>query len=96
MAKAEGKGAKSESRSDPAGGRDIAAMSFEDALAELETIVSELEDGRIKLDAAISAYERGARLKAHCEKKLSEAKAKVEKISLGPSGPEGVEPADAG
>ncbi|MFM2129608.1 MAG: hypothetical protein RL477_1154 [Pseudomonadota bacterium] len=76
--------------------KDIAAMSFEDALAELETIVRELEDGRVRLDAAISAYERGARLKAHCEKKLAEAKAKVEKISLGPSGPAGVEPADAG
>jgi exodeoxyribonuclease VII small subunit len=87
MAKGEGKSAKAQ---------DITTMSFEDALAELETIVSELEDGRIKLDAAIAAYERGARLKAHCEKKLSEAKAKVEKISLGPSGPEGVEPADVG
>jgi exodeoxyribonuclease VII small subunit len=78
------------------GDADIAAMSFEDALAELETIVRELEDGRVKLDGAISAYERGARLKAHCEKKLAEARAKVEKISLGPSGPEGVEPADIG
>lgn len=88
MAKAE--------KNDGKGDKDIATMSFEDALAELETIVRELEDGRIKLDAAISAYERGARLKAHCEKKLAEAKAKVEKISLGPSGPEGVEPADVG
>ena len=83
-------------KADAKDGKDIAAMSFEDALAELETIVRELEDGRVKLDAAISAYERGARLKAHCEKKLAEAKAKVEKISLGPAGPEGVEPADIG
>jgi exodeoxyribonuclease VII small subunit len=88
MAKSDGKTAKGDS--------DIASMSFEDALGELETIVRELEDGRIKLDQAISAYERGARLKAHCEKKLAEAKAKVEKISLGPAGPEGVEPADIG
>lgn len=73
---------------------DIARMSFEDALEELEGIVSELEDGRIKLDRAIAAYERGAKLKAHCEKKLAEARAKVEKISLGPAGPEGTEPAD--
>ncbi|MFT5539529.1 MAG: exodeoxyribonuclease VII small subunit [Alphaproteobacteria bacterium] len=85
MAKAESKGDK-----------DIAGMSFEDALGELETIVRELEDGRIKLDQAITAYERGAQLKAHCEKKLAEAKAKVDKISLGSSGPEGVEPADIG
>jgi exodeoxyribonuclease VII small subunit len=88
MAKSDGKTAKGDS--------DIASMSFEDALGELETIVRELEDGRIKLDQAISAYERGARLKAHCEKKLAEAKAKVEKISLGPAGPEGVEPTDIG
>jgi exodeoxyribonuclease VII small subunit len=73
---------------------DVASMSFEDALAELERIVGELEDGRIKLDDAIAAYERGAALKAQCEKKLSEAKEKVEKISLGPAGPEGTEPAD--
>lgn len=77
-------------------GGDIAAMSFEDALGELEEIVRKLEEGRVKLDEAIAAYERGARLKAHCEKKLAEAKAKVEKITLGPGGPEGVEPADVG
>ncbi len=76
--------------------RDIAAMSFEDALGELEEIVRRLEDGRIPLDDSIAAYERGARLKAHCEKKLAEARAKVEKIALGPNGPEGTEPADAG
>ncbi len=61
---------------------DIAAMSFEEALAELETIVRQLENGQGKLDDAIHAYERGAELKKHCEAKLKEAKAKVEKISL--------------
>ena len=74
---------------------DVGKMSFEDALGELEDIVRELEDGSIKLDQAIGAYERGAKLKAHCEKKLTEAKTKVEKISLGPAGPEGTEPAEA-
>jgi exodeoxyribonuclease VII small subunit len=69
---------------------DVGKMSFEDALEELEEIVRELEDGSIKLDQAIGAYERGAKLKAHCEKKLTEAKTKVEKISLGPAGPEGI------
>lgn len=78
------------------GDDDIAKMSFEDALEELEEIVRRLEDGSIKLDEAIGAYERGARLKAHCEAKLSEAKTKVEKISLGPEGAEGTEPADIG
>ena len=70
---------------------DIGKMSFEDALGELEDIVRELEEGSIKLDRAIGAYERGAKLKSHCEKKLAEAKTKVEKIFLGPAGVEGTE-----
>ncbi len=73
---------------------DIAKMSFEDALAELEGIVNALEGGKSKLEDAISAYERGALLKAHCEQKLKEAQAKVEKISLGGDGTVGAEPAD--
>jgi exodeoxyribonuclease VII small subunit len=73
---------------------DVEKMSFEDALDELGDIVKQLEDGSIKLDQAIGAYERGAQLKAHCEKKLSEAKSKVEKISLGPAGPEGTAPVE--
>lgn len=73
---------------------DIASLSFEDALAELEGIVRELEEGKGRLDDAISAYERGAALKSHCEKKLAEAKAKVEKIILGPGGAAQTEPAN--
>ena len=71
---------------------DIAKMSFEDALAELEEIVRTLEGGKGRLEEAIGAYERGAELKAHCEKKLKEAQAKVEKISLGADGEAAVEP----
>ncbi len=81
---------------DPKADKDIEKMSFEDALGELEDIVRELEAGSIKLDRAIGAYERGAKLKAHCQKKLAEAKTKVEKISLGPAGVEGTESADTG
>lgn len=73
---------------------DISSLSFEAALSELEDIVRQLEAGRSSLEDAIGAYERGARLKQHCEKKLSEAKARVDKITLGPSGPAGLEPAD--
>ena len=62
---------------------DIATMSFEDALAELEKIVRQIEDGRGKLDEAISAYERGVALKRHCEGKLKEAQAKIELITVG-------------
>jgi exodeoxyribonuclease VII small subunit len=59
---------------------DISALSFEDALAALETIVRNLESGQQKLEDAISAYERGAALKKHCEAKLAEAEARVQAI----------------
>lgn len=75
---------------------DIAAMSFEDALAELEQIVQKLERGETKLDESIAAYERGAKLKQHCEQKLQEAQAKVEKISISANGTVGSEPTDIG
>lgn len=71
----------------------IADMSFEAALEELETIVRQLEDGKSALDDAISAYERGAALKKHCETKLREAQMKVDKIVLGEDGKASVEPA---
>lgn len=61
---------------------DIKGLSFEQALAELESIVRNLEDGRGQLDEAITAYERGAALKRHCEQKLKEAQLRVEKIIL--------------
>ena len=65
---------------------DIAGMSFEDALAELDRIVRDLEAGQGKLDVAISSYERGALLKAHCEAKLRDAEAKVERIAKAADG----------
>jgi exodeoxyribonuclease VII small subunit len=65
---------------------DIAALSFEEALAELEGIVKRLETGATRLDDAIAAYERGAKLRAHCEARLKEAQARVERIVLGPDG----------
>lgn len=65
---------------------DIAALSFEQALAELEKIVAELESGQAPLEASIEKYERGARLKAHCEAKLAQAKLRVDKIVLGANG----------
>jgi exodeoxyribonuclease VII small subunit len=70
---------------------EIAAMSFETALAELEAIVKRLEAGSAKLDEAISAYERGALLKRHCEAKLREAQARVDKIVMGSDGTPSVE-----
>ena len=73
---------------------NVKDMSFEEALAELEEIVRTLEDGGGSLDQAIAAYARGAELKKHCEAKLSEAKAKVERITLGPGGQVSLEPVD--
>ena len=59
---------------------DVAALSFEDALAELERIVRGLEGGQQKLEDAIAAYERGSRLRRHCEAKLAQAEQRVQTI----------------
>jgi exodeoxyribonuclease VII small subunit len=73
----------------------IEAMTFEVALAELENIVSRLEQGEVDLEDSIALYERGTALKAHCEKKLKGAEARLEKIVLAPDGtPKGAEPMD--
>lgn len=65
---------------------DIAKMSFEEAMAELEKLVRRLEDGQAKLDDAIGAYERGALLKRACETKLREAEARIQKITIDAEG----------
>ena len=57
-------------------------MTFEEAMSELENLVNALDKGDISLDKAIGAYDRGSKLKDHCEKKLNEAKMKVEVIQL--------------
>jgi exodeoxyribonuclease VII small subunit len=74
---------------------DIAAMPFEKALQELEQIVSRLERGDVSLDDSIRIYERGEKLKAHCEAQLRQAELRVEVITQGPDGrPTGVKPLD--
>jgi exodeoxyribonuclease VII small subunit len=65
---------------------EIAKLSFEDALQELDAIVRTLEDGRGKLDDAIKSYERGTLLRRHCEAKLAEAQARIDKINVGADG----------
>ncbi len=77
---------------------DIAALSFEQALSELERIVAELESGDADLERAVDVYRRGAQLRAHCETKLKAAQLKVESIILGPpnSGPANSGPANSG
>ena len=73
---------------------DIDAMTFEQALAELEQIVGKLESGQAPLEDSIAMYERGAALKAHCEKRLEAARLRVEKIVMGAGGAPGVESAE--
>lgn len=75
---------------------DVATLSFEDALEQLETIVKGLESGQSKLDDSIAAYERGSLLKAHCEAKLREAQARVDKIAKSADGTVTAEATDLG
>lgn len=67
--------------------RSIDTLSFEEALAELEGIVRDLETGKGKLEESVAAYERGATLRRHCETLLAEAEQKVQAIVEQPSGP---------
>lgn len=58
-------------------------LSFEEALRELESIVRQLEEGKITLDQAIQAYEKGAALRTLCETKLKNARLRVDQIVVG-------------
>lgn len=66
---------------------DIAALSFEKALAELEEIVRKLETGAVELEESIALYERGAALRAHCDAKLKSAQERIEKIVIADGAP---------
>jgi exodeoxyribonuclease VII small subunit len=74
---------------------DVKALPFEQALAELESIVQKLERGDVPLEESVAIYERGEALKRRCEELLRQAEARVEKITLDASGkPTGTEPLD--
>lgn len=73
----------------------IEGLSFEDALEELKSIVSSLESGQTRLEDSVQAYERGVALKQHCEKKLKEARSKIEQISINHEGQVTATPLDA-
>ncbi len=73
----------------------VAKMTFEQALTELEAIVSKLEGGQAPLEESIDLYARGEELKKHCETLLKSAEARIEKITLSADGKvKGVEPLD--
>lgn len=63
--------------------KEIESLSFEEALSELEAVVHQLETGRVKLDEAVTAYERGVKLKNFCEEKLKNAKSKIDLLVIG-------------
>ncbi len=70
-------------------------MSFEQAMAELEQVLNQLERGDVALDELIKLYERGAALKVRCDTKLKEAEEKVAAITLDADGnPTGTTPVE--
>lgn len=75
--------------------KPVKDMSFEEAMAELEKVVSQLESGSVDLENSIALYERGAALKAHCEARLQAAEEKVAAITLDENGkPKGTTPVE--
>ena len=75
--------------------KPVTEMTFEEAMAELEKVVTQLERGDVALNESIEIYERGEALKKHCEALLSAAENRIEKIRLDRAGkPVGVEPLD--
>lgn len=73
---------------------DIAKLSFEEALEKLEEIIDRLEGGEVNLDDSIDIYTRGTALRLHCENKLKDAKARIDKIVERPDGGLGTAPAE--
>ena len=77
-------------------GSPASAMSFEEALAELEGIVQKLERGQLDLESSIQAYERGTALRAHCAEKLRQVQLRVEKLTLDREGQPKLQPFEDG
>ena len=68
---------------------DIAAMPFEQAIGELEALVSKMETGGLTLDRLMQGYERGRLLTEHCRKQLAELERKITILS-GDDGKDGL------
>ncbi len=65
---------------------DVKGLSYEAALRELDEIIARLERGDVELDAAISAYERGAALTRHCSQLLDSTEQKITQLVVGAAG----------
>lgn len=70
-------------------------LPFEEALAQLEELVGEMESDQMPLDALIRNYEKGTSLFQVCEKRLDEAEGRIEIIRKNRSGEAVVEPFDS-
>ena len=70
----------------PTGADDIAGLTYEAALAQLDALIQKLEGGSIPLEDAISAYERGTRLARHCEELLDRTERRVTALMVGSDG----------
>jgi exodeoxyribonuclease VII small subunit len=79
-----------------AAAREVTALSYEEALGELEGLIRKLETGSIDLADSISSYERGVALANHCSTLLEQTETKVQRLVLGPQGQPREEPFDAG
>lgn len=73
---------------------DIKTMDFEEALGALEEIVRNLESGQVSLEKSIDIYTRGTQLRAHCDEKLKDATARIEKITKSGNGALNTSPLD--
>jgi len=75
--------------------RDVSTLSFEDALRELEGIVSRLETGQEDLQTAIDLYARGDLLRAQCTARLDASHGRIEAIRIDAEGRPSTQPFDA-
>ena len=66
---------------------DVETLSFEDAQAELDSVVATLEAGEIDLDRSLALYERGVALARHCQALLDSATLRVERLRASGSEP---------
>lgn len=74
--------------------KPIEELSFEEAMSELEAVVRRLENGQVKLEEAVQAYERGVKLKNICTEKLQNAKSKIDLLTIENDKPVGIESFD--
>jgi exodeoxyribonuclease VII small subunit len=73
----------------------ITALTYEAALAELDTLITKLEGGSIALEEAIGAYERGVVLAQHCAELLARTERRVSQLVVSASGAIGERPLEA-